>query len=331
MTTRDKVLGFFEMNKGESISGEKLADALNISRNAVWKAVNALRREGFLFDSSPGRGYSLLKENEKLSAQSITKHLKKLSMFKIFVFDTLPSTNDHIKKAAESGEHEGLVAIANEQSGGKGRMGRSFFSPAGSGIYLSILLRPKLPASEALLITTAAAVSVAKAIEETTGTSAQIKWVNDIFIEGKKVCGILTEASLDFESGGITYAVLGIGINLSDPPGGYPDKLSETAASIFANNKYPLETKQRLIAAILDNFSVYYKALALKEYMSEYRERSCIIGKDIFVFSGDSKREAQALSIDDDAALVVKYINGEIGRLSSGEISIKVKSDEQGK
>lgn len=328
MTTRERILDFFEKHMGESVSGEKLAEELNLSRNAVWKSIKTLRKEGYVFDSLPGKGYSLIKSNEKLSTHSISKFLRNPDFFNISLFDILSSTNDYIKKAAESGASEGLVAIANEQSAGKGRMGRGFHSPYGSGVYMSILLRPDLPAIEAVFITTAAAVAVAKAITEVTGIITTIKWVNDIYIEGKKVCGILTEASLDFESSSVSYAVLGIGINIADPEEGFPEGISGIAASIFGANKFPPETKQRLIAAVLDNFYEYYKDLRAKKFMPEYRLLSCVISKDIYVFTTGSKLEAIALDIDDDSALIVKYKNGEIGRLNSGEISIRVKNNE---
>ncbi len=329
MTTRNKIIDYFEKHKGESVSGKRLAEELNVSRNAVWKAVNALRKDGYLFEAVPGKGYSLLKESEKLSARSILRFLKNPSFFNVSVFDTLPSTNDYVKKAAERGESEGFVAVAYEQSSGKGRMGREFYSPTGSGIYMSLLLRPKLPAAEAVLITTAAAAAVAKAIEEVSGLDARIKWVNDIYVGDKKVCGILTEASLDFESGCVSYAVLGIGINIKDPENGYPQSLKDTAASLFGTGMCPPEIKQRLISAVLDNFLIYYRNLAAKDFMPEYRARSCVIGNEIYVISGDVKEEARALSIDDDSALIVQCKSGGIRKITSGEICIRVKKDEK--
>lgn len=328
MTTRDKLLIYFDNHKGESISGERLAEEINVSRNAVWKAINALRKDGYLFEAFPGRGYSLLKESEKLSAQSILRYMKNSNFFNISVHNILPSTNDYVKKAAESGEVEGFVAIANEQSSGKGRMGRGFFSPTGDGIYMSILLRPKFPATEAVLITTAAAVAVSKAIEDVSGINASIKWVNDIYVRGKKVCGILTEASLDFESGGVSYAVLGIGININEPDNGYPEGLRDIVTSLYGKESCPQDIRQRLIASVLDNFLIYYQNLTAKDFMPEYRARSCVIGKDIYVISGNLKEEARAVGIDDDSALIVQYKNGEIRKITSGEISIRVKDNE---
>ncbi len=326
MATREKVLEYLELHKGERVSGEKLAEALSLSRNAVWKAINALRDEGYLLEASPKKGYCLLNENVILSAQSIIKHLKSKDFFRISVYDRVASTNTLVRQAAESGETEGLVIAANEQEAGKGRLGRSFYSPSGSGIYMSILLRPRLPAAEALFITTAAAVAVASAIEEHTGERALIKWVNDIYCRGKKVCGILTEASIDFEGGGISYAALGIGINLSDPQNGFPAELSEIAGSVFGEKPSPPETRPLLIAAILDKFLEYYRSLPQKVFMDEYRGRSCVIGKEITVISSGGSENALAVDIDDDGALVVKTERGATRRLSSGEISIRVKN-----
>ncbi len=325
MATREKVLEYLELHKGERVSGEKLAEALNLSRNAVWKAINALRDDGYLLDASPKKGYCLLNENKILSAQSISKHLKSQDFYRINVYDCVTSTNTLLRQAAERGETEGLVIAANEQSAGKGRLGRGFYSPSGGGIYMSVLLRPRLPAAEALFITTAAAVAVASAIEEQTGEKALIKWVNDIYCREKKVCGILTEASIDFESGGISYAVLGIGINLSDPETGFPGELSDIAGSVLGGSPCPPEAKPRLIAAILDRFFEYYRSLPEKSFMEEYRSRSYVIGREIVIISAGGAENALAVDIDDEGALVVKTESGETRRLSSGEISIRVK------
>lgn len=327
MATKDNVLGFLELHKGETVSGERLAEALNLSRNAIWKAVNSLREEGYMLEASPKRGYCLLSKNDKLSAQGIAKYLNSVDFYKFSLLDSVDSTNTAARRLAEGGEAEGMVVIANEQTAGKGRMGRSFFSPSGSGIYMSIILRPHIPASDALLITTAAAVSVAGAIEEVTGADAQIKWVNDIYCGGKKVCGILTEASMDFESGGITYAVLGIGINLTRPQGGFPGELDSVAVSVLGDSCEP-DTKARLIALILEKFCFHYKELAQKHFMDEYRRRSCVIGKEVYVISSNSREEASVLEIDDDAGLVVKLKSGEVKHINSGEISIRVRNDD---
>jgi len=325
MTTKEQVLAVLEKRKGQSISGAELARALNISRNSVWKAVNSLRSDGYRLEATPNRGYRLLEDNDIISEQSVQKYLKNTEFFRLSVMDSVSSTNTALKNTAESGEAEGCVLIANEQTAGKGRMGRTFFSPPGSGIYISLLLRPKLMAADALLITTAAAVAVSRAIEDVTGRKTAIKWVNDVYCDGKKVCGILTEASVDFETGGLSYAVLGIGINIGNPSQGFPDELKDIASAVYDAEPYSAEIRSRLAACVLDSFFELYKELHTKKYMDEYRARSFVIGREIYVISPTSREEALVLGIDDDARLIVKMADGDIKNLSSGEISIREK------
>jgi BirA family biotin operon repressor/biotin-[acetyl-CoA-carboxylase] ligase len=325
MTTKEKVLAVLEARKGQSISGAELARALNISRNSVWKAINSLRSEGYRFAATPNRGYCLLEENDIISQQSVQKHLKNIDFFRLTVVDRAESTNTVLKQLAEGGEAEGRVVIANEQTSGRGRMGRRFYSPPGSGIYISLLLRPKLMATDALFITTAAAVAVSRAIEAVTGKASSIKWVNDIYCGDKKVCGILTEASIDFESGGLSYAVLGIGINIGNPDGGFPEELKDIATSIYGGEPYSPEIRSELAAGVLDNFLQLYKELHTRSFMVEYRSRSFVIGKEVLIIRPNSREQGIVLDIDDEARLVVKTAGGEIKKLSSGEISIREK------
>ena len=323
MTTKQQVLAILEKRKGKHISGEELAKALGISRNSVWKAINGLRNDGYKLEAIPNKGYCLLEDNDIISQQSVEKHLRNTHFFRLTVYNTVGSTNTVLKQLAENGEAEGRVIIANEQTAGKGRMGRSFYSPPNSGAYISILLRPKLSAADSLLITTAAAVAVSRAIESVTGRRTAIKWVNDIYCDGKKVCGILTEASINFEGGTLSYAVLGIGINIASPDGGFPNELKDIATSIYEGKPYSSETRSKLAASVLDNFYELYGNLHTKGFMREYRERSFVIGKEVYVISPNSREEALVLDIDDDARLIVRTASGEIKTLSSGEISIR--------
>ena len=224
MNTKDKVLEILETHKGEHISGSKIAKALNISRNSVWKAIKQLQDEGHYISATTNKGYCLNWDNNLLSNQSISKYLNS-DFFDIEVYKVVDSTNSKLKSKAESGAPEGTVIISEEQTKGKGRRGRTFYSPKNTGIYMSLLLRPKFSAYESLSITTCAAVAVSRAIEINSNKNAQIKWVNDIFIDDKKVSGILTEASIDLESGGLKYAILGIGINAFSPKEGFPNEL----------------------------------------------------------------------------------------------------------
>jgi BirA family biotin operon repressor/biotin-[acetyl-CoA-carboxylase] ligase len=225
---------------------------------------------------------------------------------------------------AAKGAKEGTVILALEQTEGRGRMGRSFYSPKASGIYFSIILRPKLNLEDSLLITTSAAVAVAQAIERIAGVQAYIKWVNDIFVADKKVCGILTEASLNFESGGLEYAVVGIGINIDT--GTFPDEIRHIAGSIFSDKPKGNPVTSMLVAEVLNNISDMTSRITSKNYLNEYRKRSFLIGKDIFVLKGKEIISAKAVDIDDKARLVVEYEDHTREALLSGEVSIRIKS-----
>lgn len=193
MSTKEKLLVLLEREPGTYISGEKLADEIGVSRNAVWKAARALRNEGYLIDAGTNRGYSLRFGSDRLSPTGIFKHLKHENDLSISVRRTVDSTNTWVRQRAQEGAAEGTVVVAEGQTAGRGRRGRAFFSPEGSGIYLSLLLRPSIDPSQAHLLTCAAAVAVARAIERTSGQSASIKWVNDVYCNERKVAGILTE------------------------------------------------------------------------------------------------------------------------------------------
>ncbi len=225
------------------------------------------------------------------------------------------STNDDIRVLAEQGEKEGTVMIAGEQTAGKGRHGHNFYSPKDTGLYMSILLRPALPASESLMITTAAAVAVSQAIGELTDTEPAIKWVNDIYIGERKICGILTESSIT--AGGILdYAVLGIGVNVAESV--FPEDIRDIAGTLGAD----AWIRPRLAGRILTRFFRIYDDLPSKGYMEEYRRRSFLIGRNVTYESGNQRYTGKVTGIDDEARLIVER-NGTIDILSSGEISVR--------
>ena len=228
--------------------------------------------------------------------------------------DEVDSTNARVKDWAAGGAPEGAVLIAERQSAGRGRRGRSFYSPEGTGLYMSILLRPAFAAEHTPLITTAAAVAVCRAIRE-TGADARIKWVNDVLIGERKVCGILCEGVPG------AYAVLGIGVNLCDPAGGFPPELAAAAGSVFGAACTQNE-RCGLAARILEAFYSIYRALPDAAFMDEYRARNLVPGKRVRVLS-EPPYEARAVSILDDGALLVQTDGGETRRIGSGEVSVR--------
>lgn len=324
MSTKDIVLALFEKNKGFFISGERIAEELNISRTAVWKAVKKLQSEGYDIKAVTNRGYCLSTESDVMTERGIASHLNdSCKGLRPEVFVRVDSTNTKCIEKAQQGEPEGYVAIAGSQSAGRGRRGKAFFSPADSGIYMSILLRPTgLTENQVLHFTTMAAAAVSEAIEEVSGKKAEIKWVNDIFIDGKKVCGILSEASYGLMSGNLEYVIVGIGVNAYEPESGFPSAIADVAGKVFDAPKEGL--KNRLAAEILNHFMEYYEHLPDTPYSEEYIKRSMVTGRDVTVHRGNERVRAHVLGIDEEFGLKVQYEDGSVEILRSGEISIRI-------
>lgn len=231
-----------------------------------------------------------------------------------------PSTNLEVKELAKSGAKEGTVVVCDHQTAGRGRLGKTFYSPKDSGLYFSLLIRPSFSLEYAPFITVAAAVAVRRAVKKLFSVETQIKWVNDLYFEGKKFCGILTESAFG-KDGKMEYAVLGIGINLSEPDGGYPKEFSfkTTCLEQFVQGKID---KKALMEEILKEFDLCYQNLTQKAYLEEYKVASCVIGKEIEILSGAQKGRAKAIDIDENANLVCKRENGETVFLGTGDVSI---------
>ncbi len=321
--TRDAVLELLWQNAGAYISGEELARRLSLSRTAVWKAIGCLRAEGYAIESSPRLGYRLEAAGDVLSAEGIRRTLRHTEL-ELRVYRRISSTNTVLKGLAAEGAEAGLVLLAQEQSAGRGRMGRSFYSPADSGLYLSLLLRPTLPAQEATRLTACAAVAVAEAIEALSGRQTQIKWVNDVFMDGRKICGILTEAGLDCESGMMHYVVIGIGVNLRVPAGDFPEELRGIAGAAFTGEALP-ELRCRLAAEILDRLMDYAADPGAAAVLEGYRRRSLVLGREISILTpGQEPVPAVAEAVEEDYALRVRLADGSVRRLSSGEVSVRL-------
>ncbi len=240
----------------------------------------------------------------------------------ISVVSETGSTNDDMKKRALEGEAEISLLMADSQTGGKGRKGRSFFSPEKTGIYMSFLLRPDYSAEDCTLLTTMAAEAVAAAIEGVTGQQTGIKWVNDVFIRGRKVAGILTEGAFSKDLKKMEWAIIGIGINLAEPSQGFPEDIESTAGALL--KQYDEEVKCRLIAEITNRIIKSYRKLDKKEFLEAYRKRLFFLGGEITVMAPLEPYRATAVDIDDMCHLIVRTEEGEERIVSSGEISIKI-------
>lgn len=322
MSIKEDVLAELEKNKGVHISGSELAIRLGVSRNAVWKSIKQLEKQGYEIEAVTNKGYCLLVSNDILSRQSIEKYLK-VENITIETYDSVGSTNSILREKADEDAPEWTVIIANEQTKGRGRMGRFFYSPKDTGIYMSVLLRPKISAYKSINITTCAAVAVARAIENDTEIKADIKWVNDIYVGDKKVCGILTEATTDIEDGTLKYVILGIGINVFPPEEEFPEEIKSIATSVFDKKITDRDYKAGIVAGIINNLSELYRDIESASFYDEYKERSFILGKKIYIIRKDGNEEALAVGLDKEFGLIVEKKDGTRQHLNSGEVSVR--------
>ena len=261
--TKQALLQALSGAEGRYISGEQLAQTLGVSRAAIHKAAAALTAQGYTLEAAPRRGYRLL-GGDPFCADAVGEYPAP-----VYVHERLDSSNQTAKRLALAGAPHGTLVLAGQQSAGRGRMGRRFESPAGKGIYLSLVLRVPVPASKALGVTVGAAVAVARAVQKLCGIELGIKWVNDLYYQGKKVCGILTEAGTSVESGLLEWLVVGIGLNLTTTPADWPEELARTAGSLFPGGPAPVG-RAALAGAIARELLALCPAF---DCLDEYRSR----------------------------------------------------------
>lgn len=315
MAIKNEIAAILEQCRGTAVSGQELADRLGVSRAAVWKAVKQLQEDGYSITAVTNRGYCLEKISDVLTAEGIRLHLaEKYRDIPVEVFHSVSSTNTEAKSAALRGAPHGTIIAADEQTAGRGRFGKPFYSPANTGLYMSVLLKPQKPLSDCVGITIAAACAITDSLEHVCGVRAGIKWVNDIFVSGRKVAGILTEAMSDFESGMAESVVVGIGVNISTE--NFPAELLGVAGSVgvFAE-------RSRLCADIACRLLDYTGGSASQELLEKYRSRSVVLGHEVTFWQNGAERTGKALEIDDSGRLVIETDSG-IEALRSGEISI---------
>ena len=326
MSSREAVLSLLRGEEG-FLSGQELSRRLGLTRAAVWKAVDALRREGYEIEARTGLGYRLSAAPDALTEAEIRSFLgpTRLVGRELRCFEELDSTNNYLKTLPEA--PDGLAVTADSQTAGRGRMDRSFQSPKGQGIYLSVLLRPPLPPERLPPVTALAGVAVCAAVERVCGVRPGLKWPNDPVLNGKKLCGILTEMSLEAETGRVQSLVLGIGINVSQGPEDFSPQVREMATSLGQALGKPV-SRPRLTAALLEELDRTYAALLagdLSAYLSAYR-RDCVnLGKTVQLlpFGGGERETAQAVDIDEDFSLVVRGPDGKERTVRSGEVSVR--------
>ena len=316
MTLRDKIIYTLTSKMGEFVSGQEIANGENVSRSAVAKCINALKDEGFDITSVNNSGHRLNKQSDTLSEGAVRAYLNDSSV-DVRVFQIIDSTNTEAKRAVSDGLVGNALFVANEQTSGRGRRGRSFYSPKEHGIYFSCVLHPEVSLADSTAITSAAAVAVCEALKAATKKDPKIKWVNDIFIDNLKVCGILTEAVSDFESGKVDSVIVGIGINLTNEA--FPEELKDIAASVGVKID-----RCALVADVFSRLKALCDRLPDKSFMDSYRLHSLVLGKTVSFNRNGNAYQAVATAIHDNGELEVILDSGEAMILNSGEISVKL-------
>jgi BirA family biotin operon repressor/biotin-[acetyl-CoA-carboxylase] ligase len=304
------------------LTGNEIGERLGITRSAVWRHIKVLRAQGYNIHSRTNSGYFLEGTQTALTAANISASLDTKRLGRdIDIFDELDSTNTFGKSLALLGANEGKTIIAETQKTGRGQVGRSFISPPGSGLYMSVIIRPELTALRAQLLTTAAAAAVTDALLVVTGTEFGIKWVNDIYSKktGKKICGILAEASSSIESAHLEYAVIGIGVNVNNTS--FPKEIKDTASSLYLETGH-YYNRSEVAAQILNALERRIGQVETGEFLPDYRKRSVVIGKNIAVTQGNESYRAKALGVDDYGRLAVKLENGSVTVISSGTVRL---------
>jgi len=316
-----EILRLFK-DKETVLSGQKISKALGITRAAVWKKIRALRKKGFIIKAVPSKGYQLLKYPD-LSPEEILLRLGGQLFKDVFFHKSLDSTNALALALSAGGDiKSGTVIIADRQDKGRGRLGRSWFSPAGANIYMSIILRPEIAPRDGTLITILAALACAKALKDKTGVNVSIKWPNDLMASGRKIGGILTEIRSDPDK--INLAVIGIGINVNIDCAQLPEELRSTATSV-RNETGRLHARNEIVAGILMEFESWYKELkstGRAPLLSELRRLSSTIGQRVNVSTGREMLTGLAEDIDEEGMLLLRLSSGELRRISSGDVTL---------
>lgn len=320
--TKNDVLEILSSEK-EFVSGEYISRKLGVSRVAVNKAVTSLKRDGYVIESSTYRGYMLKQRPDCLSVTELKRNLDTECIGKdILCFDSIDSTNTYVKNNYEK-LNDGTVVIAEKQTDGRGRLGRSFVSLPGVGIYMSVLLKPE-KLDKVSFLTAITGVCVCNAIEKVTAARPKIKWTNDIIMQNKKVCGILTEMGVEGETGKIQYVVIGMGINVNQTEEDFPKELRNIAGSIREACGKKIG-RVELCRSVIEEMDVvlsdidghYSKCLDL------YRKDCMNIGRRILVMKTQEGTEAEAVAVEEDFSLRVRYPDGKEESIKSGEVSIR--------
>lgn len=323
---KEAVLRLLKKNRGAYVSGEEICKNLKVTRTAIWKHIKALRDEGYEIEALPRLGYQLTGIPDRLYPEEIKDGLKtrRMGQKKILHFSTLSSTTEPAREEAQKGCGEGTLVVAEEQTGGRGRLGRVWYSPQYKGIFLSMVLRPPVNPNEVARVTMIASVALTLAINKETGVAAGIKWPNDLLVKGKKVCGILADLSAEMDR--VNYLVLSAGINANHEPEDFPGDIKDTATSLKIASGQPVD-RARLVRSCLEFFEHWYDLWldqGFEPVLSRWKELSVSLNCPVRIHTLNQSWEGWAEDVDADGALLLRLPNGETQKLVSGEVSLRI-------
>lgn len=310
-------------NSSEYVSGQQICESLGISRTAVWKIINRLKEEGYEIEAVPNKGYHLAGTPDVLSLSELQSRIKtKMAGKHLLYFDVTDSTNTEAKRQAESGAPEGLLVVADKQESGKGRRGRGWESPSGSNIFMTLLLRPSFAPQKASMTTLVMALGTAQAITEVSGLQAEIKWPNDIVVNGKKVVGILTELAMETDY--IQYLVCGVGINVNQAE--IPESIRNTATSLYLEGGKKVNRAgliQKVMERFEENYEIFCRSGDMSGLLNAYNER--LVNKEACVRVLDPLGEYEGIShgINEKGELLVEKEDGQVENVFAGEVSVR--------
>lgn len=324
---RAEIIKLLRKRSHEFVSGEEMCRCFGISRTAIWKHIQLLRKEGFDIEAYSRKGYRLRGEPDCLLPEKVAAGLATNVLgHQIDYHDEINSTNERAKQLAREGALHGMIVIAEKQLQGKGRLGRFWYSPSGTGIWLSMILRPKILPFEAPKLTLLAGVAAARAIQQVAHLTPEIKWPNDILLEGKKVSGILTEMSAEMDA--INFVIVGIGINVNLLPEDFEPELKDIATSL-AIQKGEKISRVHLLQCFLREMEALYEEFlhnGFADILDEWKQWTNLLGRRVKINMISDEFLATIVDIDDSGSLVVEREGGEIQHVFSGEVSLNINA-----
>lgn len=326
--SKERVLALLKKNREQYLSGEGISEQIGITRTAIWKAVDSLRKDGYTIEAKTGLGYRLVGTPDALTEEEIREFLTDVHTVgrEMVCLKEVDSTNTYAKRIAIEGAADGTVVVADCQTGGRGRMGRRFQSPSGKGVFLTALLRPEIAPDSLISFTALVAVAMCDAVEAACGLRPGIKWTNDLVVGNRKLCGILTEMSIEGESGQVQYLIPGIGVNVGQREEDFDEEIRSVATSLWIETGKDV-SRPRLAAEMIRAIDRLYEAVqrgGQQEYLETYRKDCVTIGKQVQLIDPDGSREqVEALDVDEQFGLVVRQKDGAVRVIRSGEVSVR--------